>query len=39
MIKDVQIYNPQSIVYQPAGQFEETRYEKNHNIIFNNSLL
>ncbi|CAM1347264.1 glucosamine-6-phosphate deaminase [Tenacibaculum insulae] len=38
MIGDVQIYSPKDIIYQPAGQFEETRYEKNHNIIFNNSL-
>jgi len=27
-----------SIAYQPPGQFEETRYEKIHNVIFNNSV-
>ncbi|PQJ21257.1 glucosamine-6-phosphate deaminase [Tenacibaculum sp. SG-28] len=27
------------IKYQPIGQFEETRFEKNHNVIFNNSLI
>jgi len=27
-----------SIAYQPPGQFEETRYEKNHNVIFDNSV-
>lgn len=26
-----------NINYQPAGQFEETRFEKIHNVIFNNS--
>ncbi len=26
-----------SIAYQPPGQFEETRYEKIHNVIFDNS--
>ncbi|NND61588.1 MAG: glucosamine-6-phosphate deaminase [Flavobacteriaceae bacterium] len=26
------------ISYQPAGQFENTRFEKIHNIIFNNSV-
>ncbi|NVK52465.1 MAG: glucosamine-6-phosphate deaminase [Flavobacteriaceae bacterium] len=31
------IANPQRIVHQPAGQFEETRFEKIHNVIFNNS--
>ncbi|MEX0361850.1 MAG: glucosamine-6-phosphate deaminase, partial [Allomuricauda sp.] len=25
------------ISYKPAGQFEETRFEKIHNIIFENS--
>mgnify|MGYP005989834637 CR=1 FL=1 len=27
------------INFQPAGQFEETRFEKIHNVIFNNSLV
>ena len=26
------------IAYQPPGQFEETRYEKIHNVIFDNSV-
>ena len=38
MVGYAQIDTPQNILYKPAGQFEETRYEKNHNIIFNNSL-
>ncbi|CAL2101992.1 putative glucosamine-6-phosphate deaminase-like protein BT_0258 [Tenacibaculum sp. 190130A14a] len=38
MVTDIYMYNPQEIVYKPAGQFEETRFEKIHNIIFNNSL-
>ncbi|SNY99513.1 glucosamine-6-phosphate deaminase [Flagellimonas pacifica] len=31
------IIQPKSITHQPAGQFEETRFEKIHNVIFNNS--
>ncbi len=31
-------YNTENLVYKPAGQFEETRFEKIHNIIFNNSI-
>ncbi len=27
-----------NISYQPAGQFENTRFEKIHNVIFNNSV-
>ncbi len=27
------------IKYHPIGQFEETRFEKNHNVIFNDSLI
>lgn len=27
-----------NISYQPAGQFEETRFEKIHNIVFSNSV-
>ncbi len=27
-----------SIAYQPPGQFEETRYEKIHNVVFDNSV-
>ncbi|WP_237275287.1 glucosamine-6-phosphate deaminase [Tenacibaculum ovolyticum] len=38
MVGYLQIDTPKNIAYKPAGQFEETRYEKNHNIIFNNSL-
>ena len=30
--------NPKNISYQPAGQFEETRFEKIHNIVFSNSV-
>ncbi len=30
--------NYKEIAFQPAGQFEETRFEKIHNIIFENSL-
>ena len=30
--------NYKEITYQPAGQFEETRFEKIHNVIFENSL-
>ncbi len=26
-----------NIEYKPTGQFEETRFEKNHNISFKNS--
>ena len=26
-----------NISYKPAGKFEETRFEKIHNVIFNNS--
>jgi len=29
--------SPLSIAYQPPGQFEETRYEKIHNVIFDDS--
>ena len=29
--------NNKSIKYQPAGRLEETRYEKIHNVIFNNA--
>jgi len=28
----------QSIAYQPPGQFEETRYEKIHNVVFDDSI-
>ncbi|MDO5105712.1 glucosamine-6-phosphate deaminase [Capnocytophaga sp.] len=30
--------NVQSIKHQPAGLFEETRYEKIHNVIFSDSV-
>ncbi|CAM1373893.1 putative glucosamine-6-phosphate deaminase-like protein BT_0258 [Tenacibaculum xiamenense] len=30
--------NFKEISFQPAGQFEETRFEKNHNVIFESSL-
>ncbi len=36
MIKELR-NNTMTISYKPAGQFEETRFEKIHNIIFNNS--
>ena len=26
-----------SIQYQPAGQFEDTRFEKIHNVVFSSS--
>lgn len=29
--------NLKEINFQPAGQFEETRFEKNHNVIFESS--
>jgi len=29
--------NKRSIIYSPAGKFEETRFEKIHNVIFDNS--
>lgn len=32
------MHSPTKIIYQPAGQFEETRFEKIHNIIFKNSI-
>jgi len=31
------ITNPNSIGYKPAGQFEDTRFEKIHNVIFQDS--
>ncbi|MFT5249039.1 MAG: glucosamine-6-phosphate deaminase [bacterium] len=31
------ILNKKSITHSQAGKFEETRYEKIHNVIFNNS--
>ncbi len=31
------INTPKKIIYKPAGKFEETRFEKIHNVIFNNS--
>lgn len=30
--------NVQSIKHQPAGLFEETRFEKIHNVIFSDSV-
>ncbi|WP_417938550.1 6-phosphogluconolactonase, partial [Flagellimonas hadalis] len=30
---------PKSIAYRPAGQFEETRFEKIHNVIFDDSKI
>ncbi|WP_442266627.1 glucosamine-6-phosphate deaminase [Tenacibaculum sp. ZS6-P6] len=38
MIVDVKMDSTQSLIYKPAGQFEETRFEKIHNIIFNDSI-
>ncbi|CAL2088100.1 Putative glucosamine-6-phosphate deaminase-like protein BT_0258 [Tenacibaculum sp. 190524A02b] len=32
------MYSSKEIGYQPAGQFEETRFEKIHNVVFKNSL-
>jgi len=29
--------NKRNITYSPAGKFEETRFEKIHNVIFDNS--
>ncbi len=34
---EVQIANNKNIVYKEAGKFEETRFEKIHNVIFNSS--
>lgn len=31
------ILDKKNISYQPAGQFEETRFEKIHNVIFDDS--
>ena len=28
-----------NIKHKPAGQFEETRFEKIHNIVFENSII
>jgi len=28
-----------NIKYHPAGQFEDTRFEKIHNIVFSNSNI
>jgi glucosamine-6-phosphate deaminase len=30
--------NTSLIAYRPAGQFEDTRFEKIHNVIVKNSL-
>ena len=35
MIKTI---NKEGISYRPAGQFEETRFEKIHNVIFDSSI-
>ena len=31
------IFDPGAIAYEPAGRFEETRFEKIHNVIFDSS--
>ena len=36
-MKSIETKNRASIAYQPVGQFEETRYEKIHNVIFSDS--
>ncbi len=36
-LKERQILDKKNINYQPAGQFEETRFEKIHNVIFDDS--
>jgi len=33
-----QVLTKTSIKHQPSGQFEETRFEKIHNIVFTNSV-
>ena len=35
-MQDITLEN-KSLVYSPAGQFEETRFEKIHNVIVENS--
>ena len=30
--------HPAQTMYQPVGQFEDTRFEKIHNIIYKSSL-
>lgn len=35
--KTIQTLDVSSIAYRPAGKFEETRYEKIHNVLFENS--
>ena len=37
MTKKTTLNSIQEIIFKPAGQFEETRFEKIHNIIFKNS--
>ena len=29
---------PSTITHRPAGQFEDTRFEKIHNIVFSHSI-
>ena len=31
------VLNSKSLTYSPAGQFEDTRFEKIHNVVFANS--
>ncbi len=37
MIVNAKKDNTKSLLFKPAGQFEETRFEKIHNVIFDNS--
>jgi len=36
-MKSIETKERTAITYQPVGQFEETRYEKIHNVIFSDS--
>ncbi|MCF6167540.1 glucosamine-6-phosphate deaminase [Lutibacter sp.] len=38
-MKDTQQANLKNIKYQEAGKFEDTRFEKIHNVIFSNSNI
>ncbi|CAL2088662.1 putative glucosamine-6-phosphate deaminase-like protein BT_0258 [Tenacibaculum sp. 190524A05c] len=37
MIVNAKMDNTKSLIFKPAGQFEETRFEKIHNVIFDDS--
>ena len=37
MLTNEKTMNKTDISHKPAGQFEDTRFEKIHNIVFSNS--